>query len=341
MALTAERKRQLATMTLASDSETIARAIAFEQRAGLTRHEFCQAIGYSSTTLGVYLNGKYELALSEDHDHAHNSLNIRAALKEFMDKWEGRQALSTEREPHRTADFKAIVESSLNALDNGSAYVIDGPPGTQKTFSLRAVEREIGERVGRGRVIYLYARADHAPLSFLREICNTAGIPNRGDIDKVIRKIRFFLGEQRILLMVDEAQHLPHKSLEVLRQLLDLPPYFGVVLAGSHDLSQRLSHWQMEQWRSRVRKTLYLNGPSLAEARGIVRAELEPVLGAKPDTVWDSLIDGCWASASRIDRSTEKAIAKKFNYISARDLFFTIAGIQQRAGVSQQKVSIA
>lgn len=336
MALSTERRRQLATMKLPSDAETVARTIAFEQRSGLTRLEMSHAIGYSAGALGVYVGGHYNDALSTDNDRVHNTANIRAALKEFMDKWEGSQALTTDREPHRTADFKAIFDSSLNALDNGSAYVIDGPPGTQKTFSLRAVEREIQEKVGRGRVIYVYARADHSPLSFLREICTCAGIWNRGDIDRVIRKLRFFLGEQRMLLMVDEAQHLPHKSLEILRQLLDLPPFFGVVLAGSHDLSQRLSHWQMEQWRSRVRKTLYLNGPTLAEARSIVAAELEPVLGAQPTATWDTLIEGCWASASRVDRSGQKPVSRKFNYISARDLFFTIAGIQQRANTNGQ-----
>jgi hypothetical protein len=93
-----------------------------------------------------------------------------------------------------------------------------------------------------------------------------------------------------VLFVVDEAQHLEHKCLEVLRQLLEQYD-FVAVLGGSHDLTQRLSHWQMEQWRSRVRKTLYLNGPSEPECRAIIRAELEPLLGPHGDQDCDALIN--------------------------------------------------
>src|SRR6185437_8903887 len=286
---------------------------------------------YAPSSLHVYLNGHFNNPLTDEHDPTRNTRNIRAALKSFMDRWEGEQAEVIEF-AHATADYRRIVDSCTKALEHGSAYVIDGPPGTQKTFSLRAAERAINARGDGARAIYVYARQDHAPMSLLREICNTAGIPNRGFIDHLVRKLRTFLGQGRILLIVDEAQHLAHAGLEILRQLLDLPPYFGVVLAGSHDLTQRLSHWQMEQWRSRVRKTLTLNGPSVAESREIIRAALGPHTEAQ----CDSLLAGCRAKASRTQHSESGKIAvRKFEYISARDLFFTIHGIQQQ--IAQRK----
>lgn len=329
MALTAERKAQLAQMDIPGDRETIARATAFQQRAGLTTHEFSQLIGYSTSTLSVYLGGHYGLNLTDDHDPTHNTLAIRAALTEYMDKWDDAQP-EERRQPHRTADFSHIFECCLQALEHGTAYVIDGPPGTQKTYSLRAVEREIKERIGRGRVIYVYARDDHKPLSFLREICNSAGISNRGDTDQVLRKLRFYLGKERILLMVDEAQHLPHKTLEVLRQLLDLPPYFGIVLAGSHDLADTLNHWQMEQWRSRLRKQIDLTGPTEDEAIDIFRAELEPLVGKLSRDHCRVHVARCMAEAQRTDRSDpRKPVPRRFKYISARLLFFSIEDIRR------------
>jgi type II secretory pathway predicted ATPase ExeA len=206
-------------------------------------------------------------------------------------------------------------------MRSGSAYLVDGPPGTEKTYSLRVVEREINES-GKGLAVYVYARTGHSPLTFLRECCISTGIPARGNIDQVLRKLRFFLGSKRtrVVLLVDEAQHLDHAGLEILRQLLDLPPFFGVLLGGSHDLTQRLAHWQMEQWRSRLRKTLYLNGPSQAEARQILRAELGPMSNAD----CDETIAECQATAHRMETVKGKVVSKSFTYTSARDLFGAI-----------------
>src|SRR6185437_14081217 len=149
MALTTQRKAELAAMDLPSDADMVARATVFQQRTGLTSSEFSQAIGYAPSSLHVYLNGHFNNPLTDEHDPTRNTRNIRAALKSFMDRWEGEQAEVIEF-AHATADYRRIVDSCTKALEHGSAYVIDGPPGTQKTFSLRAAERAINAR-GDGR----------------------------------------------------------------------------------------------------------------------------------------------------------------------------------------------
>ena len=333
MALSAERKQMLARMTLPSDTETVKRATLFRQRSGLTSDEFSRAIGYAGSTLSVYLNGNYGSELAEEHDGSGNTRAIRAALVEYMDLWEGMQQPQRLAAPHRTKDFLRVVDACSQALKHSTAYVVDGPPGTQKTFSLRAAEHEINARNDGTRALYIYARINHSPLNFLREICNTAGVVSNGYIDNLMRKLRFFLVEHRMLLIVDEAQHLGHETLEVLRQLLDLPPYFAVLLAGSHDLTQRLSHWQMEQWRSRVRKTLYLNGPSEAECRQILRAELGPEL---TDDDCDQTIAQCQATGSRVEVARGKAVSKSFDYTSARDLFGAIERAREVSNAQSQ-----
>jgi DNA transposition AAA+ family ATPase len=331
MALSKQRKAELAKMQLPSDAEMRLRAERFRHKMGLTLDEFSIAVGYSSSSLGVYLQGHYGDNLTENHDDTRNTCNIRAALKQYMDLWEGEKPVTEDRAPYPTQDYLAVRQACLNALEHGWAYVIDGPPGTQKTFSLRAAEREINAMPGR-RAIRIYTRVNHAPQGFLRELCNLAGIPNRGTIDQLLRKLKGFLGDERIALLIDEANHLGHDGLEVVRQLLD-EANFGVVLAGSHDLTTRLSSWVMEQWRSRVRKTLLLNGPSVAECADIIRAELGP----HSDTEIKDFLKGCYATASRTRRdgaaangTPGKLASCSFRYISARDLFFTIEGIQQQ-----------
>lgn len=346
MSLSAARRRELATMDIPSDDEVRARALEFEERSGLTRGEFSLAIGYSAGVLGMFLGGHYNVALSKDHDQAHNTLNIKAKLIAFIDKWDDVQVLLRHQAMHHTADFELIRGVCSKALANASAYVIDGPPGTQKTYSLRAFEREAKQTFGGGRVIYVYARADHSPLGFLREVCRSAGIPSKGDIDKLIRKLRFFLSQERVLLLVDETDHLPTKTLEIVRQLLDLPPYFGVVLAGNHELSATLDKLKMARWHDRVRDTLELKGPSEAECRTIICVELQPLF---PDPIsketCDRVIARCEVTGVRIDRTGRKPIPRQFDYISARLLFFAIADIQQQASSGQpgaaRKESIA
>jgi DNA transposition AAA+ family ATPase len=305
--LSNERKQQLAVMNLPSEEEMRRRTRLFMMRSGLTPVEMAEAVGYAYSSLNLFLSGSYDA----NHPREANSLNIRASLKQYMDLHEIESGVILRGAHHRTSDYVSVRRSALNALERGTAYLVDGPPGTQKTWILRQVEREINLRRD-ARAVYVYTRAEHSPLSFLIEACICAGIPHRGKIDQLLRKLRYFLGDGRTLLMVDEAQHLGLSGLEVLRQLLDLPPYFGVILAGSHDLSQRLSHWQMEQWRSRLRKKHFLNGLTTEEAESILVAEL----GKLPRSAIHQTIADSRSEASRD--------GKKFTYISARNLFDAI-----------------
>lgn len=315
MALSAKRKKELALMTLPSDDEMRTRVESFLRSSGLSRSEMASLIGYSYSSLTLYLNDNY----GSHHRTEGNTAEIRATLKEFMDLHEVQNSFYFSGTHHQTTAYLDVRTAALNALAKGTAYLLDGPPGTEKTWCLRQVEREVN-CTGLGRAIYVYARVRHSPQSFLQEICAAACIPNKGGIDQLLRKLRYFLAKGRIVLIVDEAQHLDHAGLEVLRQLLDLPPHFGVILAGSHDLTQRLSHWQMEQWRSRLRKTLYLNGPSQQEARTILRAEL----GDMSDIDCDETIMSCRATAQRAQMVGGKQVNQPFTYISARDLFGAI-----------------
>jgi DNA transposition AAA+ family ATPase len=308
-------------------ASTIPRLRSFMLRSGLNRTDIAGMLGYHPGTIGRFLDGAYP----------NDTIEIRAGVKQLIDLHDCADANRLDRPHYKTKAFNEIRAAAFNALRNGSAYIVDGPPGTEKTESFRRIEHEINHS-GQGRAVYVYARVAHTPKAFLSECCAAAGIPNTGDIDPLIRKLRFFLGRGRLLLIVDEAQHLAHDGLEVLRQLLDLPPYFGVVLGGSHDLTQRLQHWQMEQWRSRVRKSIFLTGPTDAECRTILRAEL----GELSDAECAEVIRDCKVNGQRVEMQRGKAVTKTYTYTSARDLFGAIEHAQQSLTlVSEQKESAA
>jgi DNA transposition AAA+ family ATPase len=307
MTILTKRLSHLQALGLPSDAEMIRRARAFAIRSGLTLAEFAGIAGLNASSLRVFLAGHYDKNCQNDS----NTLAIRAALKQLIDQHEIGNPLPSSKAHYDTAEFKAVRSSMWAALRNGSAFLVDGPPGTQKTYTFRRVAEEIN-RSKEGRAVYVYTRIDHTPAAFLIETCTEAGIPNRGSVDQLIRKLRFFLANQRALLIVDEAQHLGINGLEVLRQLLDTPPFFGVVLGGSHDLSVRLRDWRMEQWRSRLRRSHLLTGLTKDEAARILTGELGPMKAA-------DIADVVRAATVQVIRNKENV-----RYISARNLFFAI-----------------
>ena len=318
MALAVKTKAHLKSLGLPSDVEMIRRARSFSLRAGLTYGELAELAGINVNSFRVWISGHYD-----QHNNADaNTLPVRAAVKRAMDMHEVAHTPPSSGPHYQTAEYSAVRRSLVAALEQGTAFLVDGPPGTQKTYTFRRVAEEINRRQ-LGRAVYIYTRVDQSPQSFLMEACTEAGIPNRGTIDQLIRKLRFFLGGQRALLIVDEAQHLGLNGLEVLRQLLDTPPFFGVALGGSHDLSVRLRSWQMEQWRSRLRRAHLLKGLSEAEAGEILRAEL----GALHPADIAAAVKDATVTAVR-DR-------KEFRYISARNLFFAIEDARQMIAEAQ------
>ncbi len=308
MSIARDRMQYLKALGLPSDAELIRRARNFLLESGLTQSEMAELMGIPIGTLRVWTSGSYGANVPHAQD---NSLSIRAKVKDYLDQWDETHDDFLNRPHYQTSDFATIRASVLDAMENGVAYLVDGPPGTQKTHSFRRVAAEINDHA-KGHAVYMRVRCEQAPSSFLVECCIRAGIPSRGNIDQMIRKLRFFLSGRRTVLIVDEAQALSKTGLEVLRQLLDEPPYFGVILGGSHNLSVTLQHWQMEQWRSRLRKTHLLTGPSHREAEDILLEQLGPM--SRRDV--DDTIDEAMTETMRD--------SKRVRYISARALFDAI-----------------
>jgi DNA transposition AAA+ family ATPase len=213
MSILAARKPHLLSLGLPSDTEMIRRTRHFVLRSGLTLAELADMADLNPSSLCVYLSGRYDA----HQGAASNTLAVRAALKQVKDHHELDHPEPAQGKHYETAEFKAIRDFMWTALREGTAALVDGPPGSKKSVSFEYVIKEINAS-GAGRAIYLYCDIDQSPQSFLIEACTEAGIPNRGSIAQLIRKLRFFLGGQRALLVVDEAQHLPPNTLETLRK---------------------------------------------------------------------------------------------------------------------------
>ncbi|MEM9617206.1 MAG: XrtA/PEP-CTERM system-associated ATPase [Pseudomonadota bacterium] len=99
---------------------------------------------------------------------------------------------------------------------------------------------------------------------------------------------------RRVLLIMDEAQNLPHKTLEELRMLSNLDydgtPLFQVFLVGQPEFRDTLTSEKMEQLKQRVIASYHLESLSSEETREYVQHRLS-VVGWRQDP---SFTDGAY-----------------------------------------------
>lgn len=83
---------------------------------------------------------------------------------------------------------------------------------------------------------------------------------------------------RRVLLIVDEAQNLPFRTIEELRMLSNMDyegtPLFQVFLVGQPEFREKLSGANMEQFRQRVIASYHLEPLNAAETRDYVEHRL-------------------------------------------------------------------
>jgi len=317
MALSAKQRNELLSASLQPRNQVIQTLNEYLQRTGLTAGDFARRINYSRVTLNFFLNGKYGSV-------AGNDSAIRAAITAFINAHPIGPFTESLGRLHETQNVRIIRESFYQALDGRQAFYFRGAPGSQKTFVLQHLVAELNRlelpKNGNGRrAIYVYCREGIKPTQLMKRVAEAAGSPTTGELDRILRNLRFDLGARKSIFVFDEAQHLDMHCLETLRELLDMPPHAGLLFAGSHELEKTFNRLDMEQWHSRLHKGSELPGIQESEAAEIIRAELGEIKPAK----LQALINQCY--------TTDQRKGRQVRYISARLLFFALQSIKQRS----------
>ncbi len=104
---------------------------------------------------------------------------------------------------------------------------------------------------------------------------------------------------RRVLLIMDEAQNLPHKTLEELRMLSNLDydgtPLFQVFLVGQPEFRDTLTSEKMEQLKQRVIASYHLENLSSEETREYVQHRLSVVGWRQDPSFTDDAYDAIFA----------------------------------------------
>ena len=164
------------------------------------------------------------------------------------------------------------------ALRLGEGFImVTGRPGIGKTTLAEVFLTEIKHsEVVAARV----ASANVEAADLLRVVAYSYGIDVAG-LDKATILLyleQFFIQQtrsgRRVLLIIDEAQGLPHTALEELRLLADLQkdsnPLLQLFLVGQEKLRDLMREPEMEQFQQRVIGACHLEPLGLTETRSYI-----------------------------------------------------------------------
>ena len=324
MAYSAEKKRELLSLSLPESKAVREELQDYLDRSGLQPGDFARRIHYAEPSIRHFLSGTYEKI-------AGNDTALRKAALDFMTAHPVGAVEETQGKLYETDNVKLLRRYFYEALDKGRAVYVEGDPGTQKSFVLQRLVAELNRneliKNGHGRrAYYVYCPQSVRRTQLLKLVAQACGGSSTGDVPRIIRNLRFDFRSRRVLLVFDEAQHLDVDCLETLRELHDLPPHFGLLFAGSHQLERMFARHalELEQWNSRFHAGKRLPGIGEDEAERIIRAELGARANAK---VVATLVKGARARAL--------ASTGEHEYISARRLFNSLRELAGEEGGAQ------
>ena len=168
------------------------------------------------------------------------------------------------------------------ALKRGEGIVVvTGPPGSGKTT---LAERLLnGLNPAETLSVRLIAN-DLGPGDLLRKLAYSFGLPAEGmDRAMLAHRMERYLIElehrnRRALVLIDEAQTLPHESLEAMRLLTDIQsrsrPVLQLFLLGQEGLEGVMGAAGMTQFQQRVIASCRLHAMDLAETKAYIEYRL-------------------------------------------------------------------
>lgn len=283
-------------------------------RTGLTVPDFAQRTGYGVSTLRFFLADTYQ-------NVGGSAARLVKTVTDFMDAHPIGESGRVLGDLYETANVRTIQDTFQKLLSRPVAYMIYAPPGSQKSFVLEhqvaRLNREQLAKPDGCRAYYVYARQGIKPRDLMRRVTVACGCRAANDIDTMLSGIRFEFRHHRVLLVIDEAQHMSIECFEIVRELLDQPPYCSLLLAGSHDLKRKFDEFSatLEQWNSRIIAKVRLPGLERLEARGIIEREIGELLAGNTPHERERKADKLIAAATVRD-----AFEGNRTYINVRTL---------------------
>lgn len=185
-----------------------------------------------------------------------------------------------------SSGHKRVLAYLRYGIAQGEGFVVvTGEVGAGKTTLIRTLLQELSQ--DRKLVIGQLVTTQLDPDQLLSMVAGTFGVEHEGLTKAaLIRRLEAFLIRQahsgkRVLLIVDEAQNIPLKSLEEMRMLSNLQvgtrSLLQSVLLGQAEFRDLLRSQDSEQLRQRIIASHHLGPLNIEETQGYIEHRLSQV----------------------------------------------------------------
>lgn len=236
----------------------------FKAKSKMNQSQLARGIGVSVASINMYLNGSYA-------EKGGKYGAIEPKIEAFLDIQESKaQREELEFRFVETKTTRRISEVMRDAHEAGDTVVIYGQAGLGKT---QAVKNYCEKNPA---AILIEANPSFTALVLMRKLAAAAKVSTVGSLNDLFESVSDRLRDSGRLIVVDEAENLPLRALEIIRRLHD-DTGCGLVLSGMPRLVANLrgKHGELVQLYSRVSVALNL-GDSMPdeELEEIARAAM-------------------------------------------------------------------
>jgi DNA transposition AAA+ family ATPase len=228
----------------------------FLEAQGISQNRFAKTIGVNPAYLSGYMQ--------QGDDYQYKDKVIAPAktyIANYIEKTSKRK--ESELEFVMTRDAKSVFAVIEWAVMDEDMAVIVGKAGTGKSRTLREFAKNHPE------CILIEATISTTARDLFKKIAELLGSQYKGSLDLTVRECASILQKSEKFIIIDEAEHLPYRALELLRRMYDFSKS-PLVLAGTKKLIKNLTggesdYDEYEQLSSRVGGKWILQGLTYAK----------------------------------------------------------------------------
>lgn len=188
----------------------------FREEKNVSGNRIAAAIGVSSAVLSQWMKDNY----------AGDNGRIDELVWGFLEREKEKAAMAKKETRFvKITAAKRIYETLRMAHLEGEIAVVYGEAGAGKTASVRKYAERHKD------AILIEADFGYTAKILFRELHKRLGFDGKGTLHDMFEDVRSKLAGTGRLLIIDEAEHLPYRALELVRRLYDKAG-IGVALVG-------------------------------------------------------------------------------------------------------------
>jgi len=210
-----------------SIQHTIDRLRSFLASSGTSQSAVAKSIGLSPSIISAFLKNLYQGDVKAVSERIH----------EYLNQEEERQAMRA-KAPRETVlktrayqEIHAILREVSKECEMG---LIVGEAGVGKTTALKAYAK------ASKTCILIEADHGYTARALFLDLCERLHLEPRGSIHDLLERVVERLADSGRLIIIDEAEHLPYRALDLIRRIHDKAGV-GIALVGMPRLQKNIT----------------------------------------------------------------------------------------------------